>query len=67
MNQNLLENTNTVHNNNASEKEVYQILFELIAHLEKKRQGGSRDKIVDSSSKKLDLGRSQTEDAIRKL
>ena len=43
------------------------MLFDLIPHLERKKQGGSIDKIVDYLSKKLGLGRSQTEDAIRKL
>ena len=67
MNENLLENANTVHNNNANEKKVYQMLFNLVPHLERKKQGGSIDKIVDCSSKKLVLGGSQIEDAIRKL
>ena len=66
MDENLVDDISIVGNDNINEKERYQMDFELIYYLERKKRR-SIDNIIDCFTKKLSLDRSRVDDAITKL
>ena len=71
MDENLVGEISIISNGNINEKERNQMIFDQIADLERKKQGeggggDAKDKIIDCCTK-LNLDRSQNDDAIKNL